>query len=96
MPRIASQRRLRRLRGLLALLAAAATLCIAAASRLDSTARGIAAVGALACVVAWLVVLEAEGRIAERLERRGGRRRLGHARASQRPAPRRDAARRVA
>lgn len=96
MARTPTQRRLRRLRGLLVFLAASTALLVAAAARLDSVARGAAAVAALACVIAWLVVLEAEGRVADRLEHRVPRRRLAHARKTQRPAPRRDAARRAA
>ncbi|MFZ5657123.1 MAG: hypothetical protein ACOY37_08740 [Pseudomonadota bacterium] len=96
MPHSTPHRRLRRLRGLLALLAVATALFVTAATRLESTARGIAAVGALGCVIAWLAVLEAEGRIAERLERRGLRRRSSRGRLPQRPASRRDPARRAA
>ncbi|TCZ88086.1 hypothetical protein [Lysobacter sp. N42] len=96
MPRSTHNRRLRRLRGLLALLAVATALFVAAATRLESGARGIAAVGALGCVIAWLVVLEAEGRIAERLERRGLRRRGARGRVAQRSAARRAPSRRAA
>lgn len=97
MARIAPHRRLRRLRGVLVLLAAATALLAAAAFRLESTARGVAAVGALACLVAWLVVLEAEGRMADGLERRGARRRLiGRGRATHRPGLRRETPRRAA
>lgn len=76
MSRIASNRRLRRLRGLLGLLAAATALCVVLASKLESTGRAVAAIGALAGLVAWLVVLDIEGRMADRLERRPVRRRL--------------------
>ena len=97
MTRTASHRKLRRLRGLLTLLAAGTALSVAMAARLESTARAVAAIAALGCVVGWLVVLEAEGRMAERLERRGMRRRLGlRSRMPARAASRREAPRRVA
>lgn len=98
MSRTASARRLRRLRGLLGVLAAATALCVMAAARLESTGRALAAIGALGCVVAWLVLLEVEGRLAESVERRGlrrgaGSRRLHHgaARTQQRASRRRAA-----
>lgn len=97
MTRIASHRKLRRLRGLLTLLAAGTALSVALAARMESTTRAMAAVVALLCVVGWLVVLEAEGRLAERLERRGARRRPGlRGRAVARLGSRREASRRVA
>lgn len=74
MSRTSSIRRLRRLRGVLGALAAAAALCVMAATRLESTGRALAAIGALGCVVAWLVLLEVEGRLADSVERRGLRR----------------------
>lgn len=97
MARIAPHRRLKRLRALLALLGSGAALCVAAALRFDSTARGIAAVGALACVIAWLVVLEAEGRMADNLERRHPRRlRAARPKSTLRPATPREPRRRAA
>jgi hypothetical protein len=97
MARISSHRKLRHLRALLALLATGTAFSIVMAARFESTVRAVAAVAALACVVAWLLVLEAEGRMAERLERRGTRRRLGLAsRPAARATPRREPARRVA
>jgi hypothetical protein len=67
------------------------------AARFESTARAVAAVAALGCVAAWLVVLEAEGCMAERLERRGMRRRPElRGRQAARSVTRRETARRVA
>ena len=89
-------RRLRRLRTLLALLAAATALLIAAACRFESTARAVAAIAALGCLVAWVFILEAEGRLADRLERRGPRRRGAWARRAPRSIARRQPPRRAA
>lgn len=75
MPRTELNRRLRRLRRALAFLAAVTALLVAVACRLESTGRAVAAIAALGCLIAWLVVLETEGRVADRLERRGQRRR---------------------
>ena len=63
-------RPLRRLRRVLTLLAGFTVLSIAAAFRLEAAGRAIAAVAALAGLVAWLAVLEQEGRTADRLESR--------------------------
>lgn len=67
-------RRLRRLRAALGLVAALTALLIAAACRLESIGRGAAAVGVLACLATWVVLLDLEGRLAERIERREPRR----------------------
>ncbi len=98
MSRTPSIRRLRRLRGVLGALAAAAALCVMAATRMESTGRALAAIGAVGCVIAWLVLLDIEGRLADSVERRGLRRgaasrRLHHAagRAHQRASRRRAA-----
>lgn len=98
MTRTTHLRRLRRLRSVLALLAAATVLLIAAACRFDSTARLAAAAGAALCLVLWVVVLDTEGRVAERLEARtprGGRVRSRGGR-TQRTSARREHTRRAA
>lgn len=96
MSRIVSNRRLRRLRGVLGLLATATALLVVAASRLESTGRALAAIGALGCLVAWLVVLDLEGRVADSVERRSLRRRAGSRRPHHRIAGRQETPRRVA
>ncbi|HEY4581601.1 MAG TPA: hypothetical protein VIG88_01860 [Lysobacter sp.] len=73
---------LHRLRRLLALVAALTAALIAAACHFQSLRRALAVLAAGACIVAWLALLEAEARAAERLETRA-RRRLPH-----RPSPR--------
>lgn len=96
MSRIASTRRLRRLRGLLAFLAAATALCVVAAVRLESTGRAVAAICALGGLVGWLVVLDLEGRVAENVERRTLRRRVPSRRPHHRVPGRQEPPRRVA
>ncbi|GAB2522241.1 hypothetical protein [Lysobacter humi (ex Lee et al. 2017)] len=71
------RRQLRRIRTLLALLAGATAILIAAACRLESTARAFAALATVGCLVAWAAMLEVEGRIAERVEHLPGARRGG-------------------
>lgn len=71
------RRQLRRIRAVLALLAGATAILIAAVCRLESTARAFAALATLGCLVAWAVMLEIEGRIAERVEHLPGARRPG-------------------
>lgn len=68
------RRQLRRIRALLALLAGATAVLIAAACRFESTARALAALATVGCLVAWAAMLEVEGRIAERLEHLPGAR----------------------
>ncbi|HEY4560999.1 MAG TPA: hypothetical protein VIG54_09705 [Lysobacter sp.] len=65
---------LHRLRRLLGLVAALTAVLIAAVCRLETMGRAIAAIGVAACLVAWLALLEAEARAAERLEARSHRR----------------------
>lgn len=96
MSRITSHRRLRRIRGVLGFLATATVVFVAAASRLDSTGRALAAIGALGCLVAWLVVLDMEGRLADSVERRSLRRRAGWRRPHHRISGRQETPRRVA
>ena len=78
-------RPLRRLRRALVLVGALAAVLMLVATRLEALARTLAAVAAFACLVAWLVLLESEGRAAERLETRA-RRRIGRRHASRTPA----------
>lgn len=75
MNRAPHSRRLRRLRSILALLGIATALLVAAACRLEATARIAAVAGVAVCLVAWVFVLDAEGRLAERVESRLPRRR---------------------
>lgn len=98
MSRISPSRRLRRLRSMLAILAGATALLVAAACRLETSARLGAVVGVGFCLVVWLFVLEVEGRLAERLELRGPRRWGARPRASggQRSPGRHDRRRRAA
>lgn len=70
----AAPRPLRRLRRALALLATLTAVLIAAACRFETVGRAIAAIGAAGCLVAWLTLLELEGRAAERFETRSHRR----------------------
>lgn len=97
MTSLAPSRRLRRLRRCLALLAAMTAILIAAACRLEALGRATAALAAVACLVAWVFVLEAEGRLAERVEQRATKRRLtGRGAASHRPVSRRSTRRKAA
>lgn len=73
-PRPAMSHPLHRLRRLLALVAVLTAILIAAVCRLEAVGRAIAAIGVAACLVAWLTLLEAEARAAERLEARSHRR----------------------
>jgi hypothetical protein len=70
----ATPRPLRRLRRALVLVGIVTVLLIAAACRLEAVGRLVAALAALACLVAWSVLLDAEGRACERLETRSHRR----------------------
>lgn len=87
-------RPLRRLRRALAMLGALTVLLVAAAVRLESAGRAVAAVAAFACLVAWMVLLEREGRTADRLDAHAHRRtalqRPTRAASRPRPAGRRD------
>lgn len=67
-------RPLRRLRRALVLVGILTAVLITAACRLDAMARIIAAIGALACLAAWSILLDAEGRACDRLEARAHRR----------------------
>ena len=73
-PRPAMPRPIHRLRRLLALVAVLTAVSIAAVCRLEAAGRALAAVAAVTCLGAWLALLEAEARAAERLEARGHRR----------------------
>ena len=92
--RSATPRPLRRLRRALALLATVTALLIAAACRLETVGRAAAAIGALACLAVWVVVLELDGRASDRLDGRGPRR--AAARRTRRVGRREDASRRAA
>jgi hypothetical protein len=70
----ATPRPVRRLRRALVLVGTATVLLIAAACRLEAIGRVMAALAALACLVAWSVLLDAEGRACDRLEARTHRR----------------------
>ncbi|WP_133499598.1 hypothetical protein [Cognatilysobacter terrigena] len=70
----ATPRPLRRLRCALALLAVLTAMLIAGACRAEALARTVAALAAVGCLVAWLVLLDVEGRTAARLEARAHRR----------------------
>lgn len=67
-------RLLRRIRRALAAVAGLTLILIVAACRLGATSRLLAAAGVVACLVAWVLLLDVEGRLADRLERRGNRR----------------------
>lgn len=69
----ATPRPLRRLRRLLALLAILTALLIAAACRMATPGRAVAVTCTVACLVAWTLLLDREGRVANRLEYRGRR-----------------------
>ena len=66
-------RPLRRLRRALVLVGALTALLITAACRLEAGGRLAAGLGALACLVAWSLLLDAEGRACDRLEARARR-----------------------
>ena len=70
----AAPRPLRRLRRALVLVGILTVLLITAACRLEAVGRVVAALGAVACLAAWSVLLEAEGRACDRLEARAHRR----------------------
>lgn len=96
MTALAPSRRLRRLRRWLALLAMATAFLIAAACRFEAVARAVAALGAVACLVAWVIVLDVEGRLADRVEQRGSKRRLPARGTASHRSPARRATRRKA
>lgn len=70
----APPRPLRRLRRALVLVGMLTVLLIAAACRLEAVGRIAAALAALACLAAWSMLLDAEGRACERLDVRMHRR----------------------